>query len=87
MKKKIIFVIKPKLFSIGTISLLEIIQFVKSIDVDIMDTEVKTNILEWEFGIQSTKKKIVSNRYEPKVALEDKVYPKTYYRTKECCSG
>ncbi len=30
-------------------------------------------------GIQSTKKKIVGNRYEPKVALEDKVYSKTYY--------
>jgi hypothetical protein len=40
---------------------------------------VKTNILEWEFRVQSRKKKIVSNRYEPKVALEDKVYPETYY--------
>jgi len=37
-KKDIIFVIEPKLFSIGTISLPETIQSMKTIDVDIMDT-------------------------------------------------
>jgi hypothetical protein len=45
-EEDIIFVTKPKLFSIGTINLLEIIQFVKTTDVKIMDTNVKTNILE-----------------------------------------
>jgi hypothetical protein len=51
----------------------------KTIYVEIMDTNVTTIILEQEFEVQSTKKKIASNRYEPKVALEDKVYLKTYY--------
>jgi hypothetical protein len=45
-EEDIIFAIEPKLFSIKTISLPEIIQYVKTIDVDIMDTSVKTNILE-----------------------------------------
>ncbi len=44
-----------------------------------MDTDVKISISKQEFGVQSTKKKIVSNKYEPKVALEDKVYLGTYY--------
>jgi hypothetical protein len=44
-EEDIIFAIEPKLFSIRTISLPEIIQYVKTIDVDIMDTSVKTNIL------------------------------------------
>jgi hypothetical protein len=52
---------------------------VKTIDVETMDTNVKTSISKHEFGVQSTKKKITANRYEPKVALEDKVYLKTYY--------
>ncbi len=65
--------------SIRTISLLETIQYVKTIDVEIMDTSVKANILEQGFEVQSTKTKIAGNKYEPKVALEDKVYPKTYY--------
>jgi hypothetical protein len=40
------FATKPKLFSIGTISLLETIQFVKTMDVEIMDTNVKTSNLK-----------------------------------------
>jgi hypothetical protein len=44
-----------------------------------MDTNVKTSISKHEFGVHSTKKKIATNIYEPKVALEDKVYQKTYY--------
>jgi hypothetical protein len=43
-EKDIIFVIEPKLFSIGTISLLETVQSMKTIDVDIMDTYVKISI-------------------------------------------
>jgi len=43
-EEDIIFVIKLKLFSIGTIKLLETIQFVKTTDVGIMDTDVKTII-------------------------------------------
>jgi hypothetical protein len=45
-EKDIIFATKPKLFSIGTISLPETIQFMKTIDVGIMDTDVNTSILE-----------------------------------------
>ncbi len=40
---------------------------------------MKNIILEQEFEVQSTKKKIVCNKYEPKVALKDKVYSDTYY--------
>jgi len=40
----IIFVTKPILFSIGTITLLETIQYVKTTNVEIMDTNVKTTI-------------------------------------------
>ncbi len=40
---------------------------------------IKTSIAEQGFEVYSTKKKIVSNRYEPKGALEDKVYLETYY--------
>jgi hypothetical protein len=54
-----IFVTKPKLFSIRTISLLETIQSVKTIDVEIMDTNVKISILEEGFGVQSTKKRYI----------------------------
>jgi hypothetical protein len=43
-KEYIVFATKPKLFSIGTMSLFETIQFVKTIDAGIMDTNVKTNI-------------------------------------------
>jgi hypothetical protein len=39
-EEDIIFATEPKLFSIGTISLLETIQFVKTTYVDIMDTNV-----------------------------------------------
>ncbi len=42
--EEVIFVIELKLFSIGTISLLETIQSVKTIDVEIMDTSGKTSI-------------------------------------------
>ncbi len=73
-EKQIIFVIEPKLFSIGIINLPETIQFVKTTDVEIVDTNVHNSILGQGFRVQSTKKKIANNKYEPKVALEDKVY-------------
>jgi hypothetical protein len=43
-KKNIIFVTKPKVFSVGRISLHETIQSMKTIDVGIMDIDVKTSI-------------------------------------------
>jgi hypothetical protein len=46
MKKKTSFLPSPELFLIGTINLHEIIQYVKTIDVEIMDTDVDTSILE-----------------------------------------
>ncbi len=48
----------------------------KTIDMEIMDTYVKISILELGYGVQTIEKKILGNIYEPKVALEDKVYPK-----------
>ncbi len=45
-KGHIIFATKPKLFSIGTISLPETIQSIKTINVGIMDIDVKTSILK-----------------------------------------
>jgi hypothetical protein len=45
-EEDIIFGIDPKLFPIKIINLLETIQFVKTTNVEIMDTNVKTNILE-----------------------------------------
>ncbi len=51
----------------------------KTIDMEIMDTDVKTIILEQEFEVHSTNKKIIGNKYEPEVAMEDKVYLETYY--------
>jgi hypothetical protein len=50
-EEDIIFVTKPKLFSIGTISLPEVIQFVKTTYVEIMDTNVKSSNLELKFGV------------------------------------
>ncbi len=67
------------MFSIGTINLPEIIQFVKTIDVEIMDIDVKNNISKQGFGVHSIKKNIPSNRYESEVALKDEVYPKICY--------
>ncbi len=43
-EEDIIFAKESKLFSIGTISLLETILFMKTTDVGIVDTNVKTNI-------------------------------------------
>jgi hypothetical protein len=51
----------------------------KTKHVGIMDTDVKTIILEQGFKVRSIEKKIPCNRLEPEVALEDKVYVKTYY--------
>jgi len=45
-EKDIMFATKPKLFSIGTISLPKTIQSVETIDVEIMDTSDKTSNLE-----------------------------------------
>jgi hypothetical protein len=45
-----------------------------------MDINVGMSISEQRFEVQGTKKKILDSRYEPKVALEDKAYPKTYNR-------
>ncbi len=52
-EENIIFATKLELFSIGTISLLEIIQSMKTIDVGMMDTNVKISILEQGSKVQS----------------------------------
>ncbi len=45
-EEDIILLTELELFSIGTISLLEIIQSMKTTNVDIMDTDVNITILE-----------------------------------------
>jgi hypothetical protein len=51
----------------------------KTTNVEIMDTSMKTNNSELKLGVQITEQKTINNRYGPKVALKDKVYLKTYY--------
>jgi len=53
---------------------------VKTTYVEIMDIDVKIIISEQGFGIQNIEKNNLGNRYEPKVALEDKVNPNIYYK-------
>ncbi len=48
-EEDIIFATEPSLFSIGTISIPKIIQSMKTIDVGIMDIDVKTSNLEQGF--------------------------------------
>jgi len=67
------------LYSIGIITLPEIIQSVKTIDVEIMNTDVKISISKQEFGVHNTEKKIFCNKYEPKIGLKDKVHLETYH--------
>jgi hypothetical protein len=45
----------------------------KTTNVGIMDTYVKTSISEQGFEVLNTKEKIPNNIYEPKVVLEEKV--------------
>jgi hypothetical protein len=49
---------KVEVFSIETISLLETIQFMKTVDVEIMDIDMNISILEQGSEVQSTKKKV-----------------------------
>jgi hypothetical protein len=52
----------------------------KTTDVGIMDTNVKTIISKYGSKVYNTQKKIPSNRYEPEEVLKDKVYLETYYK-------
>jgi hypothetical protein len=47
----VIFAIELELSSIGIINSPKTIQFVKTIDMEIMDIDVKASILEHEFGV------------------------------------
>jgi hypothetical protein len=78
-EEDIIFAIEPRLFSIGIISLFETIQSMKTIVVEFMDNYGETSTSNLNFGVQNIEKKIIGNKYEPKVALKDKVYSETYY--------
>ncbi len=51
----------------------------KTTCVEIMDTNVKINNSKLKSREHNIEKKITSNKYESKVALNDKVYPKMYY--------
>jgi hypothetical protein len=44
-----------------------------------MDTNVKINNSKFKSKEHNIEKKITGNKYEPKVAPKDKVYPKMYY--------
>jgi hypothetical protein len=52
---------------------------VKTIDVEIMNTNVKISISKHEFGVHNTEKKIFGNKYETKISLKDKVHLETYH--------
>ncbi len=78
-EEDIILATKSKLFSIRAIGLPKTIQFVKTIDVEIMDTNGKTSTSKLNYGVHNTEKKSTSNKYELEIALKDKVYSKTYY--------
>jgi len=52
----------------------------KTTNVESTYTNVKTSISKLRYGVHSIEKKIASNRYEPSIGLEDKVYPKIYYK-------
>jgi hypothetical protein len=54
-EKNIIFAIEPELLSIGTISLLETIQFVKTTNVGLMDTSVKISNSKLKLGVHIKK--------------------------------
>jgi hypothetical protein len=46
----------------------------KTIDVEITNIDLNISILEQGLQLENIKNNITNNRYEPKVALEDKVY-------------
>jgi len=52
---------------------------VKTTNVEIMDTNVRTNNSKLNSRLEITKLKTTNNKYELEVALEDKVYHETYY--------
>jgi len=54
-EEDIMFAIEPKLFSIGIISLPETIWYVKTTNVEIMDTSDKTNNSKLKSRVQITK--------------------------------
>ncbi len=56
-EEDIIIAIGPELFSMWIINLPETIQSMKTSNVEIMDTNVKTSISQQEFGVQSIEKK------------------------------
>ncbi len=45
-----------------------------------MDIDVKINISKQGFKVKNIEKKIPHNKYEPKVIMEDKMYPVMYYK-------
>ncbi len=51
----------------------------KTTYVEIMDTNVNNSNLKQKSGVQIVEQKTINNIYELEVALEDKVYPETYY--------
>ncbi len=51
----------------------------KTTNVEIMDTNVRTNNSKLNSRVEITKLKTTNNKYELEVALEDKVYHETYY--------
>jgi hypothetical protein len=52
---------------------------VKTTNVEIMDTNVRTNNSKLNSRVEITKLKTTNNKYELEVALKDKVYHETYY--------
>ncbi len=59
-EEDIIFALEPELFSIGTISLLETIQSMKTINVGIMDIDVKTSISKQDLKYKAERRRYLA---------------------------
>jgi hypothetical protein len=79
-EEDIIFTIELELFSMGTINLPKNFQYVEPtkfthIDIEVLNHSTKRNSTKFISMEGET-----TNIYEPRVDLEDKMYPKTYYK-------
>ncbi len=63
----------------GIISLIEAFQFAKIINGNYKTTNNETNNTKEGIIVPTIEIENIGNRHEPIVALENKVYPKTYY--------
>jgi hypothetical protein len=51
----------------------------KTTNAEVIDVSLNTSNLELKLRVYIIELKTIGNIYEPKIVLEDKVYPKMYY--------